>query len=302
MNDKIISVFKELYDLRVGQGEEWRAKAYKNAVSMIESLDYEITSSEMVKSLPGFGPSLTKKIDEIIKTGTVPELSSRSEEFEQERDVLKLFESIHRVGPVTAKKWYNKGYRKIEDIPESETTDAQWIGIELHSDLSQRIPREEIDEFNNKLHACLDPKGIFFEIAGSYRRERPDSGDIDVLLIDQENRDILGEVLECPIFTHNLTPNGTKKVLSVGKVRDTHRRIDLELVQPNEYPFAIVYFTGPGGFNVKMREHTSNMGYTLNEKSITGPNGETYPAKSEEHVFELLGLKYLTPQERDKYQ
>lgn len=304
MNQRIIEVFKQLHDLRISQNQPWRAKAYLKAIDTLRSYPQEIRSGKEAKQLPGIGASLADKIQEIINTGTVTELSvavtpHTTEEVERKR-ILKLFQNVERVGPVTAKRWYDAGYRNIEDVPREAATEGQWIGLKLYSDLIQRIPRAEIEQTEKVLHDCLDPQGIQFEIAGSYRRGRPDSGDIDILVIDRPGMDVLNTVVQCPIFRYRLA-QGPKKFLGVGVIDKLHRRIDVELVKPEQYPFAIVYFTGSGGFNVKIREYAARHGLRLNEKGLFGPQGEFYPAQSEADVFRILGLQYLTPQQRDQY-
>jgi DNA polymerase/3'-5' exonuclease PolX len=304
MNEQIINIFHQLHDLRISQNEPWRAKAYQRAIDTIKNYPQPLTSGAEAQKLPGIGASLASKIDEIIQTGTVAELSmaqSPKTVDDTERDnVLKLFQTIERVGPVTAKRWYDAGYRRIEDIPQEATTEGQWIGIQLYYDLIQRIPREEIQLAEKLLHQCLDPLGIEFEIAGSYRRGKANSGDIDILVIDNPDMDVLNTVVQCPLFRYRLA-QGEKKFLGVGLIDQLHRRIDVELVQPQHYPFAIVYFTGPGSFNVKMREYAAHHGLRLNEKGLFGSEGEFYPAQSEKDLFHILGLKYLTPEERNKY-
>lgn len=303
-NQRIIDVLQQLHDLRISQNEPWRAKAYLKAINSIRNYAQSIQSGAQAQQLPNIGQSIADKIQEILNTGTVAELSMASsaptaEEVERNQ-VLKLFQTVERVGPATAKRWYDAGYRSIEDVPREAATEGQWIGLQLYSDLIQRIPRSEIEQAERMLHACLDPLGIQFEIAGSYRRGRPDSGDIDILVINQPDMDVLNAVVECPLFRYRLA-QGPKKYLGVGVIDQLHRRIDVELVQPTEYPFAIVYFTGSGGFNVKMREYAAQHGLRLNEKGLFGPQGEFYPAQSEADVFRILGLQYLTPEERDRY-
>ena len=45
--------------------------------------------------------------------------------------------------------------------------------------------------------------------------------------------------------------------MGLGKINISpcFRRIDIMYTKPEEYPFAILYFTGSGDFNVKMREY-----------------------------------------------
>lgn len=109
-------------------------------------------------------------------------------------------------------------------------------------------------------------------------------------------------ILEWPYLTNTLA-SGPKKFLGVSKLPgcSRYRRIDIELVQPWEYPFAVVYFTGPASFNVKMRDYCRRYGLRLNEKSLLNINGQPVHVSSEEQLFQILGLEYLTPQQRDSY-
>ena len=71
--------------------------------------------------------------------------------------------------------------------------------------------------------------------------------------------------------------------------------------KPSEYPFAILYFTGSGEFNVRMREDALKQGYTMNEYSIKhSDSGEivdkTFHTECE--IFKFLGYEYLNPEDR----
>lgn len=254
-----------------------------------------------------------------IQSGKLISKKKTNEPVDPEKNrVIKLFNSIEGVGDKTAQKWYNLGYRNISDIPASTCNDRQLIGIQLHHELSQRIPRVEIEKFEQILHELLDPQNIQFQICGSYRRGKADSGDIDILVIAKPDVDVVAEILKCPVFIPSLKlAYGDKKYAGICKIDQLHRRVDIELVQPHEYPYAVVYFSGPAKFNVKMRDHASKLGVRLNEKSLTvkvkqsqiTPDGiihesyveSFYPARDEKHVFELLGIQYLTPEERELY-
>jgi DNA polymerase/3'-5' exonuclease PolX len=79
------------------------------------------------------------------------------------------------------------------------------------------------------------------------------------------------------------------------------RRLDMMIVSPEEYPFAILYFTGSDKFNMAMRGYCHTLGYTLNEHRIaaTEPGRRAPPLMvKEEDIFEFLGLQYIPPTER----
>src|SRR5438309_818218 len=105
-NQRICQIFQQLYDLRTQQNEIYRAKAYANAISVLQNYHKDIESGAEARLIPGIGEKLAAKIDEILLTGTLSELGSVPQDTEKER-VLKLFQSIERVGEKTALKWYN---------------------------------------------------------------------------------------------------------------------------------------------------------------------------------------------------
>jgi DNA polymerase/3'-5' exonuclease PolX len=312
MNEQICVLFEQMYNLRIRQGKKFNADAYKKVVPIIRNYPKQIESGAEAQRIVGIGQKIAGNIDEILRTGTLSELNEviniMTPEDTAKEKVLKLFETIEGVGQKTSAKWYDAGYRQLSDIPLNICTTKQLIGIQLHHELIQRIPRSEVEQFEKIFASYLNPLGIHFIICGSYRRGRPDSGDIDVILLARPDINVMATALQVPIFTHTLS-YGDKKYMGVCRFNQLHRRIDLEYVQPHEYPFALLYFTGSKGFNVLMRQRAIDLGATLNEKALSKEyidvNGikqvGTYSASTEEEVFALLGLQYLTPEERDKY-
>jgi len=94
------------------------------------------------------------------------------------------------------------------------------------------------------------------------------------------------------------------------------RRIDIKIYPYQERAFASMYFTGNGDFNRSMRLWSSKArGMTLNDhglfpngtdfangkESVDKLKGASLPAATEEDIFELLGLEYRAPSERDSF-
>lgn len=322
-NERIVQLFEQLRLLRIQQGQTHRAKAYEKVIPILRNYYKDIESGTEARQIQGIGDRMAAKIDEIIRSGGLNELTSSVVSSDRE-NVLKLFESVERVGEKTALKWYNAGYRSLSDIPREICNEGQWIGLQLHNELTQRIPRAEIQTFEELLQQHLAPFTIQFQICGSYRRGKPDSGDIDILVIARPDINVIAEILRIPVFTHTLA-YGPKKFLGICKINQLHRRIDIEVTQAYEYPFALVYFTGPARFNVLMRQRAIDLGVRLNEKSLTKEVVDTsqqilqisahsnkyvathpkqilyYQAQTEQDVFSLLGIQYLTPEERERF-
>ena len=75
-------------------------------------------------------------------------------------------------------------------------------------------------------------------------------------------------------------------------------RFDIEFVPKNEYASALLYFTGSQNFNIMMRQDAKKQGFTLNQHGLYNNKGLVIHAKKEKEIFELLGLKYISPQMR----
>ena len=138
-------------------------------------------------------------------------------------------------------------------------------------------------------------------IAGSYRRRAKDSGDIDVLLKgDSKLYKKFIEVLEKKGYLYETLAKGSKKYNGMCKLADclTFRRIDIMLTKPEEYPFAILYFTGSKDFNTLMRQHALDRGLSMNEYSLKYDDSKELVDHNfiqEKDIFEYLEYPYVEP-------
>ena len=80
---------------------------------------------------------------------------------------------------------------------------------------------------------------------------------------------------------------------------------DLRVVSDAEYPFALAYFTGSKEHNIVMRQRAIERGLRLNEYGLFQSKEESRDpkrlvrCKSEEEIFQKLGLAYIPPELRE---
>jgi DNA ligase (NAD+) len=309
-NEAFINFLGELYDIRRRAGEPFSAQAYKKAQEIIMTYPDDITDpSKQLKGMNGIGSAIMLKFEEYVKNKKVAAL-------EKERaNPLNLFTTIYGVGPKKAKEIVGKGITTIEQLRQHEEllNDSQKIGLKYFDDINQRIPRVEIDEFEKHFRNIFDsvaPTGSSFEIVGSYRRGAQNSGDIDIIITNKENnKDAFEKVLDVmmkdKIITEVLSRGKTKSLTLVQIKKDGPiRRVDFLYSSPDEYAFAILYFTGSKIFNTVVRQRATDLGYTLNEHELSykvkGKKGgkieQDFP--TEESILNFLGIKYVKPEER----
>ena len=315
MNKEFIDIMDELADIMTRQGEPFKARAYKKAAETIMSFPEDITDVKQLSGKPGIGKTIIEKLEEYKKTGTLRVLER------ERKNPMNLFTKIYGVGPKKAKQLIDDGITTIEELKnnESKLNDTQKIGLRYYEPLQKRIPRDEIEEFNREFDRIFKesaPEGSKYEIVGSYRREAANSGDIDVIITNNENNikafdAFLDKLIADKIVTEVLT-RGKTKSLTIGQLTSSigsiPRRIDFLYTKPNEYAFATLYFTGSKAFNTVMRQRALDLGYTLNEhglsKMASGKKGDKVEIDfpTEQSIFEFLGMKYKEPREREGYK
>ena len=291
------------------RGDIFRMKAYARANNTVSSIRYDITDIRELEGKPGIGASTIIKIEQYIKTGTLEDL-----EKEKENPMNWLIE-IHGIGPKKAEELVKKGIYQISDLENRQDellNNTQKLGLKYYEDIKKRIPRFEIDDYNKlfqKEFNKLNYKDGKYEIVGSYRRGSENSGDIDVI-ITSKNQNIFKEFVDSMIKNGIILETlsyGNTKALVIAKLPNYNiaRRVDFLYSPPDEFPFAILYFTGSKEFNTVMRSHALTMNLSLNEhglyeKKKGEEKGEKINKnfKEEKDIFDYLKLKYKKPEHR----
>jgi DNA polymerase IV len=161
-----------------------------------------LTSSTELSRLPSCGPKIAKLWQEWKDFGHVKEVDDIQSD--PDMHVLNLFYDIHDVGDTTARKFFNNGWKDLDDIVEhgwNTLSRSQQIGVKFYHEFLQRIPRDEVERIANVIlnHANRIRDGFQMVICGGYRRGKPDAGDVDVVLShpDEEATErFLGHLLE----------------------------------------------------------------------------------------------------------
>lgn len=316
-NEKIIKVLREQVDeYKVDKSMRWKTRALYKAIKAISEYDGHIISGdEAVKNISGIGKGIGKRIDEILKTGTLNELGKKKLYLDQ----LNELKTITGVGDTRAKKWIKQGIVSVADVRKAIATEKTTsthhidIGLKYYDDLKLRIPRNEVATMSKVIKETLksiDPN-LIFDVCGSYRRGRDSCGDIDVLFSNPMMKKIaskkylskvVAKLKSIGFICDSLTEKGEKKYMGVCRLADSMpaRRIDIRAFDIGSYYAGLLYFTGSKNFNVIVRQKAIDLGYSLNEYGLT--NTETkkkVELKSEEELFKLLDIPYLKPTDRD---
>jgi len=315
-NKLFMQVLEDLIKLMKKQRDFVHQMAYKRALETVRGITEDITDVAQLNGKKYIGPIIISKMEEYLETGTL-KLFEREKEAPgyEMREVYEAFSNIYGVGPKKAQDLIDKGVKTMDELRERQDellNDSQKAGLKYYDDILKRIPRKEIDEYNSIFSKVFDKVKTGdskYEIVGSYRRGLPESGDIDMIITSPEKgifKKFTDALLEENIILETLS-SGASKCLVIARLPKykTARRVDFLYSSPEEFPFAILYFTGSKEFNTVMRGHALTMGMSLNEHGLSkkepGKKKEemiTGKFKSEADIFEYLNLVYKEPGER----
>ena len=312
---RIIEIFEALGKHYKNKGEVFRAKSYFKVLAGLKKMDNDSDlTEEKLKEIPGLGKGIRNKIRDIIDTGTCEEYKNIHKFYDKEQ-IKDIFLKIHGVGPTTAQKLIDEGFKTIQDLRNCENikdylNDVQHLGLLYYDSCLERIPYQEIQTHEVYLKKILSEidQSAELTIAGSYRRKKPDSGDIDILLksVDSSTYEKFIEKLKETGYIRDTLAHGPKKFMGMSNIEINqysfkNRRIDIMYTSPNEYPFAILYFTGSAEFNVKMRNDLLEKGFTLNEHGVKYTDKSKKLKKiffTEKDIFDYFNYEYVEPWKR----
>lgn len=330
INDIQYKLNNNEYDKNEIAKYKFKLKHFKNALKIIKMFPDKITKGNDLKDISGIGKGTIDRIDEIIKTKKLAEVDKPEiKEIKKEMDLIDELSQVINIGSKVAKQLIEKyNIKSISELKKKvkdnkiEVNDKIKMGLKYHGIVEVKIPRKEIDTYNEilqKLIKTID-ENLILTIAGSYRRCKDVSNDIDILITHSEiktNKDYskidinyLFETIRLlkskKIIVDDLTDtdNGTKYMGFSKLPRKKVRRIDIRFVPYDYYPAALLYFTGSYELNTQMRQIAKTLGYKLNEYGLFKlKKDDIYSdtpvkVKSEKDIFKKLKLDYLEPHER----
>ena len=328
--------FQRIKDIKNITANTFRLKQLNNVLIILKSYPNQITlqNYKELKEIDGIGTHTIERIHEILEKKKLSELGNFKDKSEIKEDILEELESIVGVGRVNALEFYSQGITSVKMLKDKikkkqiEVNEKIELGLKYYGVYKKDIPRVEITEIKdiigkiikkiNKKYKLNETNKYIYEICGSYRREKPKSGDIDVLIskldtTDNEESDInhleiivntLKENLKYnedkPLLIDDITDkNFETKYMGFAKYKNNPvRRIDIRFVSYESFYSALLYFTGSAELNKKMRGIAKKKHLKLSEYGLFKEDGTKLKIKSEEDFFKKLELDYIEPKFR----
>lgn len=314
-NREIADILKRIGDMMDILGENrFKVIAYRRAADNILSLGQDIHAywqAGTLQEIPGIGPAIAEKIDELLTTG-------RLEFYERLQDevppgVVSLLQ-IPDVGPKTAKLlWEEMGLQSVAEVEAAARagqlrglpglgakSEAKILGgIEALYRRSDRIPLGTAWPVATNLLEELKatcPEVLDATVAGSLRRMRSTIGDIDLLASSEAPAAVMRAFASLPAVAEVVLSGQTKTTVRL----HNGLQVDLRVLEPDRWGAALQYFTGSQAHNVRVREIAQKQGLSLSEYGFRQQDGGEILCPREADVYETLDLPWIPPELREE--
>src|SRR3954467_5308566 len=316
-NAEIAAAFDELGDLYELDGAvSYRVIAYRTAAKAVREASVSVmglTREGKVTSLPGIGKTLEEKLRALDETGDIPAAQKLRAKFPPG---LLAVMHLPGFGPKRARLLYDElGVDSLEALREKaeagEIRKIRGLGARAEENLLRALAEHEegggpaprillsraIPVAQQIAGALRDhPAAHRGEIARSVRRKGDTAKDIDIIATADDVGALISALAELELV-ESVAAQG-----EVGARVKTHSgvKVDLRVVEPDQFGNVLQNFTGSKAHNVALRESVVRRGLHVSEDGIQDDGtGETHRGATEEEVYERLGLAWIPPELRE---
>ncbi|MER1987065.1 MAG: DNA polymerase/3'-5' exonuclease PolX [Solibacillus sp.] len=313
MNKKIIIRTLEKIALYMElQGENpFKVSAFRKAAAALETDERSLSEIEDITTIKGIGKGTAAVILELIESG--------------ESSVLKELEAVVPKGLVPLMKLPGLGGKKLAKLyQELNIVDADTLKAACEAGQVQALAGfgakteekilKELETFGSRAERLaiwqLEPAVIEinellasletvqkFSVAGSFRRVKETSKDIDFIVATAAPEAVREALLTRLVVLETVAAGDTK--VSVILDREEPVSVDFRLVSLEEYATALHHFTGSKDHNVRMRQLAKAQGKKISEYGVEQLDGTVQTFDSEEAFFAHFDLPFIPPTVRE---
>ncbi len=308
---EVARVLEEIAGLLELKGENpFKVRAYENAARALDGLTEDlggIIQAGTLTDVRGIGDAIALRITELWKTGRmqfyedllhavppgyvemvrIPGLGAKRVRLLGEKlqvTTVAGLKAAAEQGRIRSLKGFGEQSEKkiLEGIALLEKGAGRYLAGTVRP-MAEELLRDLVSA------ASVDAA----EVGGSLRRWLETVKDVDLLVATRKPEKVTKAFL-------NLLPDvdliGSGDTKTSVRLR-TGLAVDLRLVTPEQFPFALHYFTGSVAHNVRVRSRALERGMSLNEYELSGKKHA--PIRSEEDLFSVLDLEYIEPELRE---
>lgn len=301
-------------DLMELRGENaFRVRAYREGARSIAALPDDLHArwrAGQLEQVPGIGPSLSARIDELLRTGQLQLLQDL--EHSLPHGILELTRvpglGPHRARLIAEALHVTSVPELIRAAEEHRLRTLPGLGARSEEQLllearrldtrTRRLPLHVAWPLADALADRLRNHRAVEQVtpAGSIRRRLETVGDVDLLVASSRPEQV---------FDHLVGLTEVREVLSRGPTKtsvltEAGVQVDVRVVPPDTWGAALQYFTGSRAHNVHLRQRAIERGLKISEYGLFEvKSGRRLAGATEAEVYAALELDWIPPELRE---
>jgi len=200
-------------------------------------------------------------------------------------ELEQKLKSIQGIGDNLVNELIKKGVKSKKDLLKKEIFTTLPISTQYYLKYKPKpISKEDISKID---FGMLNR----YTIAGSYRRQKPVSSDIDIIIFHSIKNALKQLQTKYKLYVYSYGESKASFIMTIGK---SNVKVDIFRTTHVEYPFMLLYLTGPQLFNIRVRARAKGLGYLLNQYGLY-KNGKFIKCKNEKEILDKLNITWKEP-------
>lgn len=294
------------------QGENpFKVSAFRKAAQVLELDARSLAEMDNILSLKGIGAATGSVIEDLINVGESSLLLELQSTVPS--GLLPMLKIPGLGGKKIAKLYKELQIDSIEALKEAcETNKVQALAgfaakteVKLLAEIENLQSKPErtavwqlepiVAMIESKLAAI--PAIDKFSVAGSYRRVKEASKDIDFIIATATPKEVREELLKVLPVLKIIAAGDTKVSITLGGEQEVD--VDFRIVEAHQYASALNHFTGSKDHNIKMRQIAKEQGKKISEYGVELEDGTVVHFESEKDFYAYFNLPFIPPTVRE---
>ncbi len=290
----------------------FKIRSYSNAGQTIEKMSTPIAvlvRENRLRDIEGIGDALEKKITELVTTGELEYLNELRGQYP--KTILDLLK-VDGLGPKSVKALYKAlGIGSLDDLRQAceagDIREVQGFSAKREQKILAALAFLEKQGGKFRLNTAWvtaaalcaylvdNSPATRVEVAGSLRRFKETVKDIDIIAAADNTDEVMKAFLGWPEVARVVSSGPTKSAV----VLKNGIPVDVRVVAPNQFPYALLHFTGSKEHNVVLRRRAAEQNLKLNEYGLFREDDTSLQCDNETEIYQALGLPFLPPELRE---
>ncbi|MEB6800627.1 DNA polymerase/3'-5' exonuclease PolX [Staphylococcus saprophyticus] len=309
----IIQLLEKIATYMELKGENtFKVSAYRKAAQSLEMDERTLDEIENVTELKGIGKGVGEVIDEYRQSGQSSALEALQKEVPEglipllkiqglgSKKIAKLYKELNIDSKEALQVACEQG--KVSELSGFAKKTEQNIleAVKALGAKKEKYPIDQIHGLNSEINDYLATvKDIDkYEVAGSYRRYKEMSKDLDYIISTDHPTSVQQSLLKMPNIVKQVAVGQTKVSLELAYDDETIG-VDFRLIEPAAFYHTLQHFTGSKDHNIRIRQLAKEQDEKVSEYGIEQNNGEIIQYQSEKEIYEHFGVNWIEPALRE---